>query len=73
MAPWTCPKCHRVFAKKNQSHLVCEEALSLEDYFGQANPWEQPIFEAIANLGEGRTQSWTEPVPGMISPILVAG
>lgn len=57
MDRWVCPKCNRVFAKKNQSHLVCEEALSLEEYFGQANSWEQPIFEAIdrhfsAEVGE---------------------
>ena len=47
MERWTCPKCKRVFARKNQSHLVCEEALSLEEYFSQAKPWEQSIFAVI--------------------------
>ncbi len=57
MERWTCPGCNRVFAKKNQSHLVCEEAPTLEEHFGQAKSWEQPIFRAIEshfskNVGE---------------------
>ena len=47
MERWTCPRCKRVFGRKNQSHLQCDEALSIDEYFSQAKPWEQPIFEAI--------------------------
>jgi len=47
MERWTCPNCNRVFGKKNQSHLTCEPAVSLEEYFEVARPFEKPIFEAV--------------------------
>ena len=47
MERWTCPKCKRVFGKKNQSHLTCEEAATLDDYFAVARPFEKPIFDAV--------------------------
>ena len=53
MERWTCPKCKRVFGKKNQSHLTCEEAVTLDDYFALARPFEKPIFDAVmAEIGE---------------------
>ena len=47
MTRWTCPKCNRVFGKENQSHLTCEPAISLDEYFAQAKPFEKPVFDAI--------------------------
>lgn len=44
---WTCPNCKRVFGKKNQSHLTCEPAMSIGEYFEGARPFERPIFEAV--------------------------
>ena len=44
---WTCPKCKRIFGKKNQSHMTCEPAVSVEEYFAAARPFEQPVFEAV--------------------------
>ncbi len=44
---WTCPDCQRVFGKKNQSHLKCEPAISPDQYFAQARPFERPIFDAV--------------------------
>lgn len=49
MERWTCPKCKRVFGKKNQSHLTCEPALSLDQYFANAREFEEPIFDAVHN------------------------
>ena len=52
MERWTCPNCKRTFGKKNQSHLTCEPAISLEEYFSVARPFEKPIFDAvISRLG----------------------
>jgi hypothetical protein len=47
MERWTCPNCNRVFGKVNQSHLRCEPAMSLEEYFADARPFEQSIFDAV--------------------------
>lgn len=47
MERWTCPNCNRVFGRKNQSHLTCEPAVSLEEYFSVAKPFEKPIFDAV--------------------------
>lgn len=47
MERWTCPNCNRVFGKKNQSHLTCEPAVSLEEYFAAAKPFEKPIFDVV--------------------------
>lgn len=52
MERWTCPKCNRVFGKTNQSHLVCEDAMSLEEYFDNARPFERPVYDAVhAGIG----------------------
>jgi len=47
MDRWTCPNCKRVFGRKNQSHLTCEPALTIDEYFAEANPFERPIFEVV--------------------------
>jgi len=47
MTRWTCPNCNRVFGKVHQSHLTCEPALTLDEYFAQARPFEEPIFRAV--------------------------
>lgn len=47
MDRWTCPKCKRVFGRKNQSHLTCEPAVTLNEYFAAAKPFERPIFDAV--------------------------
>ncbi len=47
MERWTCPKCSRVFGKQNQSHFTCEPAISLEEYFATAKPFEKPVFDAV--------------------------
>ncbi len=47
MNRWRCPNCDRVFGKKNQRHLCGEPALSLEEYFSTAKPFEKPIFDAV--------------------------
>jgi len=46
MQRWTCPKCNRVFGKLNQGH-DCQPGLTLQDYFAQARPFEQPIFDQV--------------------------
>ncbi len=52
MERWTCPNCKRVFGKLNQSHLTCEPAVTIEEYFSQARPFERPIYEAVvARIG----------------------
>lgn len=53
MERWTCPNCNRVFAKQNQSHLTCEPAVTIEEYFARARPFERPIYDAvIARIGD---------------------
>lgn len=47
MERWTCPNCNRAFGKKNQSHLTCEPAISLDEYFAVAKPFEKPVFDAV--------------------------
>ena len=47
MTRWTCPNCNRVFGKLNQSHMTCEPAISLDEYFAEAKPFEKPIFDAV--------------------------
>ena len=47
MERWTCPNCNRVFGKKNQSHLTCEPAVTIEEYFENARPFERPIYDAV--------------------------
>jgi hypothetical protein len=46
MAAWTCPECHRRFARHNQSH-ECAPAMTLDDYFSTGPARERPIFEAV--------------------------
>lgn len=36
-----------MFGRKNQSHLVCETAISTEEYFETARPWERSVFDAV--------------------------
>lgn len=50
---WTCPKCKRVFGRRNQSHLRCEPARSRQDYFASAKPWEEPLLTAVEAHFEG--------------------
>ncbi len=53
MERWTCPKCKRVFGRKNQSHLTCEPGLTIDAYFGQAHRFERPIYDAVIDrIGE---------------------
>lgn len=53
MDRWTCPNCDRVFGKKNQAHMTCEPAVTLEEYFAAGKPFERPIFEAVhAGIGD---------------------
>ncbi len=55
MDRWTCPDCHREFGRRGQSHF-CSPGLGVDEYFAAAQPWERPIFEAVAahlrNLGD---------------------
>jgi hypothetical protein len=47
MERWTCPNCQRVFGRQNQSHLTCEPALSIDQYFATAKPFERVIFDKV--------------------------
>lgn len=47
MERWTCPKCKRVFGRTNQSHMTCEAALSIDEYFANARPFERSVFDAV--------------------------
>jgi hypothetical protein len=55
MPNWTCPKCHRGFARSRQSH-ECAPAMTLDEYFSTGPERERPIFDAVmahlATLGE---------------------
>lgn len=52
MERWSCPNCNRVFGKTDQRH-TCEPAISLNDYFASARPFEEPIFDAVhAGIGQ---------------------
>jgi hypothetical protein len=46
MVGWTCPECDRQFGRRGQSH-TCVPAMSLDEYFETAQPWEKPIFDAV--------------------------
>lgn len=64
MERWTCPKCNRVFGRKNQSHLLCEDAPTLEQYFDTAKPWERPIFEVVqAHFVSNGDELMVDPLP----------
>jgi hypothetical protein len=43
---WVCPKCHRKFGRRGQSH-ECAPAMSLEDYFATGPAHERPVFDAV--------------------------
>jgi Domain of unknown function (DUF5655) len=61
MASWTCPRCHRLFGRRNQSH-ECAPAMSLDEYFSTGPPWERPIFEAVLEFVESLGPVSVEPV-----------
>ncbi|NNE96744.1 MAG: hypothetical protein HKN24_12025 [Acidimicrobiales bacterium] len=46
MARWRCPECKREFGKVRQGHM-CSPGMSLEEYFAEAKPWEEPIFNVV--------------------------
>ena len=48
MERWTCPHCDRDFGRVNQGHM-CSPGMTLDEYFADAKPWEQPIYEVVAN------------------------
>ena len=43
---WTCPACSREFARRGQGH-ECAPALTVEEYFAGAPPFERPVFAAV--------------------------
>ena len=43
---WTCPDCHRVFARTGQGH-DCAPGLTLEEYFETGPAHERPVFDAV--------------------------
>jgi hypothetical protein len=43
---WTCPRCHRRFGRRNQSH-ECAPAMTLDEYFSTGPERERPIFDAV--------------------------
>ena len=46
VASWTCPSCHRLFRRRNQSH-ECTPAMTIEEYFETGPPHERPVFDAV--------------------------
>jgi Domain of unknown function (DUF5655) len=46
MPAWACPKCHRQFGRRGQSH-ECAPAISLEEYFATGPAHERPVFDAV--------------------------
>ena len=43
---WTCPDCHRQFARAKQSH-DCSPAMTIEEYFSTGPAHERPVFDAV--------------------------
>jgi Domain of unknown function (DUF5655) len=46
MPSWTCPRCHRQFGRRHQSH-ECAPAMTLDEYFSTGPDRERPIFDAV--------------------------
>jgi hypothetical protein len=44
--PWTCPECHRQFARTKQSH-DCAPAMTIDEYFSTGPVHERPVFDAV--------------------------
>lgn len=50
-ALWTCPRCGRAFANRNQTH-TCAGLASLEAHFAGKPPEIRAIFDRIVELAE---------------------
>jgi hypothetical protein len=46
MTAWTCPDCHRQFARTKQSH-DCAPAMTIDEYFSTGPAHERPVFDAV--------------------------
>jgi hypothetical protein len=46
MEGWTCPECHRLFARSGQGH-DCAPGLSLEEYFSTGPAHERSVYLAV--------------------------
>ena len=46
---WICPKCHRAFARQEQSHS-CEKPRTIDEYISQQDPALQPRLRELRSL-----------------------
>lgn len=46
---WICPKCHRAFARQEQSHS-CEKPRTIDEYISQQDPALQPQLRELRSL-----------------------
>ncbi|MEP7112303.1 MAG: DUF5655 domain-containing protein [Ilumatobacteraceae bacterium] len=58
---WTCPQCHRQFARNGQGH-ECAPAMTLEEYFSTGPSFERPIFDAVIAHLRTLGEPFLEPV-----------
>ena len=50
-ALWTCPRCGRAFANRNQTH-TCRALATLDEHFAGRPPEIRAIFDAVVALAE---------------------
>ena len=50
-ALWTCPRCGRAFARRNQTH-TCRPLVSLDEHFDGRSPEVRAIFDRVVELAE---------------------
>ena len=50
-ALWTCPRCGRAFANRNQTH-TCRPLIPLDEHFAGRPPEIRAIFDRVLDLAE---------------------